>query len=81
MIGSPFAGDRMLFDDIISARFELRFERQRHVRPSVAVEVGVERGADQWMQLDRLFRPAPARTPDTEAVQRRRAISSTDARG
>ena len=37
------------------AGLELRLERQRHVhRHLVAVEVGVEGGADQRMQLDRL---------------------------
>ena len=37
------------------ARFQLRFQRQRHVHGHlVAVEVGVEGGADQRMQLDRL---------------------------
>src|SRR5581483_10381645 len=37
------------------ARFQLRFQRQRNVHGHlVAVEVGVEGGADQRMQLDRL---------------------------
>ena len=37
------------------ARLELRLERQRHVhRHLVAVEIGVESGAHQRMQLDRL---------------------------
>ena len=48
------------------ARFELRFQRQRNVHGHlVAVEVGVERRANQRMQLDRLaFDQAPARTPE-----------------
>jgi len=46
----------MLLVDINQhARLELRFQRQRDVHGHlVAVEVGVERRADQGMQLDRL---------------------------
>ena len=37
------------------ARFELRFDRQRHMhRHLVAVEVGVERRANERMQLNGL---------------------------
>ena len=58
------------------ARFELRFERQRHVHGHlVAVEVGVEGRADQRMQLDRLaFDQHRLERLDAEAVQRRRAV-------
>ena len=58
------------------ARFELRFDRQRHVHGHlVAVEVGVERGTDQRMQLDRLaFDQHRLERLDTQAVQRRRTV-------
>ncbi len=46
-------------------RFQLGFQGQRHVHGHlVTVEVGVERGTDQRVQLDRLaFDQQPARTP------------------
>jgi hypothetical protein len=56
MIGRPLAG----LKDVVGrhhehARFHLRLERQRHVHGHlVAVEVGVERRADERVQLDRL---------------------------
>ncbi len=58
------------------ARFELRFERQRNVHGHlVAVEVGVERGADQRMKLDRLaFDQNRLERLNAEAMQRRRAV-------
>ena len=58
------------------ARFELGLEAQRHVHGHlVAVEVGVERGADQRMELDRLaFDQHRLERLDAEAVERRRAI-------
>ena len=58
------------------ARFELRFERQRHVHGHlVAVEVGVERGADQRMQLDGLaFDQHRLERLDAETMQRRRTV-------
>ena len=58
------------------ARFHLRLERQRHVHGHlVAVEVGVERGADQRMQLDRLaFDQHRLEGLDAEAVQGRGAV-------
>ena len=58
------------------ARFQLRFERQRNVHGHlVAVEVGVEGGADQRMQLDRLaFDQHGLERLDAEAVQRRCAV-------
>ena len=58
------------------ARFQLRLERQRHVHGHlVTVEVGVERGADQRMQLDRLaFDQHRLERLDAEAMQRRRAV-------
>ena len=58
------------------ARFQLRFQRQRHVHGHlVAVEVGVERGADQRMQLDRLaFDQHRLERLDAEAMQGRRAV-------
>ena len=77
MIGLPFAGLRMLLVDIISTRrFELRFQRQRHVhRHLVAVEVGVERGADQRVKLDRLaFDQHRLERLDAQAMQGRRAV-------
>ena len=58
------------------ARFHLRFDGQRHVDGHlVTVEVGVERGADQRMQLDRLaFDQHRLERLDAQAVQRRRAV-------
>ena len=58
------------------ARFQLRFERQRDVHGHlVAVEVGVERRADERMQLDRLaLDQGRLEGLDAEAVQRRRAV-------
>src|SRR6266699_3448698 len=58
------------------ARFELRLERQRHVHGHlVAVEIGVERRANQRMQLDRLaLDQHRLERLDAEAVERRGAI-------
>ena len=58
------------------ARLHLRLERQRHVDGHlVAVEVGVERRADERVQLDRLaFDQHRLERLDAEAVQRRRAV-------
>ena len=58
------------------ARFELRFQRQRNVHGHlVAVEVGVERRANQRMQLDRLaFDQHRLERLNAEAMQRRRAV-------
>ena len=58
------------------ARLELRLQRQRHVhRHLVAVEIGVERGADQRVQLDRLaLDQHRLEGLDAEAVQRRGAV-------
>src|SRR5579862_4297332 len=58
------------------ARFQLRLEAQRHVHGHlVAVEVGIEGGADQRMQLDRLaLDQHRLERLDAEAMQRRRAI-------
>ncbi len=58
------------------ARLELRFQRQRHVhRHLVAVEVGVEGGTDQRMQLDRLaLDQHRLERLDAEAVQGRRPV-------
>ncbi len=58
------------------ARLELRFERQRHVHGHlVAVEVGVEGGADQRVKLDRLaFDQHRLERLDAQAMQRRRAV-------
>src|SRR6185295_5529869 len=58
------------------ARFELGFQRQRHVhRHLVTVEVGVERRADERMQLDRLaFDEHGLERLDAEAVQRGLAV-------
>ena len=59
-----------------NARFDLRFDGQRHVhRHLVAVEVGVERGADERMQLDRLaFDQHRLESLDAEAMQGRRTV-------
>ena len=77
MIGLPLAGD----EDVVGrhhqhARFQLRFKRQRNVHGHlVAVEVGVEGGADQRMKLDRLaFDQHGLERLDAEAMQRRRAV-------
>ena len=58
------------------AGFELRLERQRHVhRHLVAVEVGVEGGTDQRVQLDRLaLDQHRLEGLDAEAVQGRGAV-------
>src|SRR3974390_938255 len=58
------------------ARFKLRFQRQRNVHGHlVAIEVGVERGADQRMQLDRLaLDQHRLEGLDTEAGQRWGAV-------
>ena len=58
------------------ARFQLRFQRQRNVHGHlVAVEVGVERGADQRMKLDRLaFNEHRLERLNAETMQRRRAV-------
>ena len=58
------------------ARFQLRFDRQRHVNGHlVTVEVGVERGADQRVQLDRFtFDQYRFERLDAKTVQRRRAV-------
>ena len=77
MIGLPLAGRQ----DVVGrhhqhARFELRFQRQRHVHGHlVAVEIGVERGADQRVQLDRLaLDQHRLEGLDAEAVQGRGAV-------
>jgi hypothetical protein len=61
------------------ARFKLGFERQRHVNGHlVAVEVGVERGTDQRVKLDRLaFDQGGLERLDAQTVQRRRAVQQT----
>src|SRR4029078_5520975 len=58
------------------ARLELRLDRQRHVhRHLVAVEVRVERGADERVQLDRLALDQHGlERLNAQAVQRRRAV-------
>ena len=77
MIGLPCAGRQ----DVVRrhhehARFHLRFDRERHVHGHlVAVEVGVERRADERVQLDRLaLDQHRLERLDAEAVQRRRAV-------
>src|ERR1700729_504958 len=58
------------------ARFQLRFQRQRDVHGHlVAVEVGVERGANQRMQLNRLaLDQHRLERLDAQPMQRRRAV-------
>ena len=58
------------------AGFKLRLERERHVDGHlVAVEVRVEGGADERMQLDRLaLDQGGLERLDAEAVKRRRAV-------
>ncbi len=58
------------------ARFHLRFQRQRHVNGHlVTVEVGVERRANERMQLDRLaFDQHRLESLNAETVKRRRTV-------
>ena len=77
MIGRPLAGDQ----DVVGrhhqdARFHLRFQRQRDVHGHlIAVEVGVERRADQRVQLDRLaLDQQRLERLDAQAVERGRAV-------
>ena len=66
MIGRPLAGERMLFGGHHqNPRLKLSFEAQRHVHSHlVAVEVGVEGGADQAGEAGSPYpRSAWARTP------------------
>ena len=75
--GRPDAGDRMLFDDSIRMRASAcASARQRQVHGHlVTVEVGVERLADQRVQLDGLaLHQLRLEGLDTEAVQRRCAV-------
>ena len=77
MIGLPCAGLRMLLVDIISTRASICASmRQRHVHGHlVAVEVGVERRADERVQLDGLALDEDRlERLDAEAVQRRSAV-------
>ena len=77
MIGLPLAGERMLLVDIISTRASsCASSAQRHVDGHlVAVEVGVERRADQRVQLDRLaLDQHRLERLDAETVKRRRAV-------
>ena len=76
-IGWPLAGDRMLFELSISTlRLDLRLGRERHVHGHlVAVEVGVERRADERVDLDRLALDQDRLEGlDAQAVQRGRAV-------
>ena len=77
VIGRP-VGRRQ---DVVGAQhqhlgLDLRFRRERHVdRHLVAVEVGVESGADQRVDLDRLALDQDRlERLDAETVQRRRAV-------
>ena len=76
-IGWPDAGDRMLFDDIISTEASICAsgdERNVH-RHLVAVEVGVERRADERMDPDRLaLDEHRLERLDAQPMQRRRAV-------
>ena len=75
--GRPSDGLSTLFErDHQQARLQLRLERQRHVhRHLVAVEVGVERRADQRVDPDGLaLDQHRLERLDAQAVQRRRAV-------
>ena len=77
MIGLPFAGERMLLvGHHQDTRFQLGFQAQRHVNGHlVTIEVSVERGTDQRMQLDRLtFDQHRLESLDAETVKGRRAV-------
>ena len=77
MIGRPVAGR----EDVVGrhhqhARFDLGFDRERNVdRHLIAVEVGVERRADERMELDRLaLDQHRLEGLHAEPVERRRAV-------
>jgi len=76
MMGSPLAGERMLFDDIMSARASSCASRDSaRARPSVAVEVGVERRTHERMQLNGLaFDEHGLERLDAQAMQSRRTV-------
>ena len=76
-MGAPLPGDRMLFDDIISTEASICASgRQRDVhRHLVAVEVGVERRADERVDADGLaLDQHRLERLDAQAVQRGRAV-------
>ena len=58
------------------ARFQLRFQAERHMhRHLVAVEIGIEGGADQRVKLDRLtFNQHRFKRLNAQTVQSRRAV-------
>ena len=77
MIGLPWAGERMLFVDIIEhASFDLCLDRKRNVHGHlVTVEVGVESRANQRMKLNGFaFDQHRLESLDPEAVQGRSAV-------
>ena len=77
MIGLPFAGLRMLLvHHQEHPRLHLGLDAQGHVnRHLVAVEVGVESGADERVQADRLALDEHGlERLDAQPVERRRAV-------
>ena len=76
MIGLPCAGERMLFVLIMSTRASIWASMESGVHGHlVAVEVGVEGGADERVELDRLALDEDRlERLDAEAVERRGAV-------
>ena len=79
MIGEPFAGCRMFWSTSSARALPAAPRATADVHGHlVAVEVGVERRADERMQLDCLaFDESRLERLDAEAIQRRARISST----
>src|SRR4026207_438108 len=77
MIGSPFAGESTLFEASMSVRASICASSDSGTWPALwsPSEAGVEGGAHQRMELDRLaLDQHRLEGLDAQAVQRRRAV-------